>query len=127
MRYAALLSLALLPPSLASAQTTSDTIVAREIAPGVAYRQFVDKSGPFVINLVRVDLARADLRVVRAHDQLRGRENPSEVVKRLRASGVEALVAMNGDFFNVQTGENENNQVIAGEWWKGVRNSDSPY
>src|SRR5262245_54676917 len=127
MRYACLLSIALLHPIVARAQATRDTIVAREIAPGLSYRQFVDKSGPFVINLVRVDLARAELRVVRAHDQLRGRENPSEVVKRLRASGVDALVAVNGDFFNVQTGENENNQVIAGEWWKGVRNSDSPY
>jgi hypothetical protein len=41
--------------------------------------------------------------------------------------GVDVLAAVNGDFFNLQTGENENNQVVAGEWWKGVKNADSPY
>src|SRR6185295_15902050 len=34
---------------------------------------------------------------------------------------------VNADFFNLQTGENENNQVISGEWWKGVKNTDSPF
>jgi hypothetical protein len=48
-------------------------------------------------------------------------------VKRLERSGANVLVAVNADFFNVQTGENENNQVVGGEWWKGVKNTDSPF
>jgi hypothetical protein len=115
--------------SAASAQS-GDTVVARELAPGVSYRQFVDAAGPFVMSLVRVDLGRADLelRVLRAHDQLRGREKTTEMVRRAQAAGdIEIVAAVNGDFFNVQNGENENNQVIAGEWWKGLKVTDSPY
>jgi hypothetical protein len=34
---------------------------------------------------------------------------------------------VNADFFDLKSGENENNQVIAGEWWKGLKVTDSPY
>ena len=115
--------------SAASAQS-GDTVVARELAPGVSYRQFVDAAGPFVLSLVRVDLGRGDLelRVLRAHEQLRGREKTTEMVRRAQAAGdIEVVAAVNGDFFNVQNGENENNQIIAGEWWKGLKVTDSPY
>ena len=37
------------------------------------------------------------------------------------------LAAVNADFFDLETGENENNQVIDGEWWKGLTTTDSPY
>jgi hypothetical protein len=40
---------------------------------------------------------------------------------------VTVLAVINADFFNLTTGENENNQVIAGEWWKGLKVTDSPY
>ena len=116
-------------PFAASAQA-GDTVVARELGPGASYRQFVVAAGPFVVSLVRVDLRRSDLelRVLRAHDGLRGREKTSDMVRRAQAAGdIEVVAAVNGDFFNVQTGENENNQVIAGEWWKGLKVTDSPY
>lgn len=110
-------------------QAQADTLVARELAPGVAYRQFVDKSGPLMAYLVRVDLrdTAIELRPARAHDQLRTRERTTEMVRRMKGDGTNVLAALNADFFNLQTGENENNQVIAGEWWKGVKNTDSPY
>jgi hypothetical protein len=106
-----------------------DTVVARELAPGVAYRQFVDRSGPLVMYLVRVDLRRGDLelRAARADDQLRGREKTTGMVRRVAGDGSVVLAAVNGDFFDLKTGENENDQVIAGEWWKGVKVTDSPY
>jgi hypothetical protein len=116
-------------PLAASAQA-GDTVVARELAPGASYRQFVAAAGPFVVYLVRIDLRRSDLelRVLRAHDRLRGREKTTDMVRRAQAAGdIEIVAAVNGDFFNVQTGENENNQVIAGEWWKGLKVTDSPY
>jgi len=101
----------------------------KSLAPGVTYQHWVDSTGPFVIYLVTVDLRRADieLRHARAKDALRGREKPSEMIKRAAAGGSTVLAAINADFFNLATGENENNQVIAGEWWKGLKVTDSPY
>lgn len=37
------------------------------------------------------------------------------------------MAAVNADFFELASGENENNQVIDGEWWKGLKVTDSPY
>jgi len=123
---ALLTTLLLANPLVAAAQ--NDTVVARELSRGVVYRQFVDKTGPFVVHLVRVNLHEPSvgLRAVRAHDALRTRERTTEMVRRLQQKAP-VLVAVNADFFNLQTGENENNQVIDGEWWKGVKNTDSPY
>jgi len=49
------------------------------------------------------------------------------MVRRANATGARVLAAVNGDFFELKSGENENNQVIAGEWWKGLKVTDSPY
>ena len=102
---------------------------ARELAPGVSYSQFTDPRGPWAFNLVRVDLRRANIEVRsgRAFDQLKGRERVSDMVRRVNTTGVRVLAAVNADFFNLESGENENNQVIAGEWWKGLKVTDSPY
>jgi hypothetical protein len=106
-----------------------DTIVARELAPGVSYRQFTDARGPWAMNLVRVNLRHRglEIRSARAADQLKGRERVTDMVRRLHTTGVRVLAAVNGDFFELKSGENENNQVIAGEWWKGLKVTDSPY
>jgi hypothetical protein len=107
----------------------ADTSVARTLARGVLYRKVADPRGPWVVHLVRIDLRRADvtLRHARAHDSLRGRERTSAMVRRATASGAPVLAAVNADFFDLKSGENENNQVIAGEWWKGLKVTDSPY
>ncbi len=78
------------------------------------------------MHLVRVDLRARGIEIVhaRALDSLRGREKTSAMVQR---AGAGVVAATNADFFWLTTGENENNQVIAGEWWKGVRVTDSPY
>jgi len=107
--------------------TAGDTVASRRLAPGVEYRHFIDKRGPFDVQLVRVNLRRPDieLRALRAKGELRGRERPTEMIHRVEGGTV--LAAVNADFFELKTGENENNQVIAGEWWKGVKVTDSPY
>lgn len=122
------LALLVVAPQAMRAQQ-GDTLAARELAPGVAYRQFRDRSGPFVMHLVRVDLRRRDLelREAHAHDQLKGREKVTDMVRRATTAGANVLAAVNADFFWLATGENENNQVIAGEWWKGLKVTDSPY
>jgi len=108
---------------------TRDTVTSRDLAPGVSYRQFTDPRGPWAMNLVRVDLRRANLEIrsARALDHLKGRERVSDMVRRASTSGVRVLAAVNADFFELKSGENENNQVIAGEWWKGLKVTDSPY
>lgn len=115
--------------AFAQAQIIRDTIVARELAPGVSYRQFTDRNGPLTVYLVRVDLRHKelDVRAARAKDRLRGRERPTEMAKRRQPDGATILAAVNGDFFELQSGENENNQILAGEWWKGLKVTDSPY
>jgi hypothetical protein len=115
-------------PTIAAAQRV-DTIAARTLAPGVAYRSVVDSRGPWVVHLVRVDLRRTDLeiRVARAHDSLRSRERTTDMVRRATTGGARVLAAVNADFFDLATGENENNQLMAGEWWKGLKVTDSPY
>jgi hypothetical protein len=108
---------------------SAQTMASRELAPGVSYAQFTDPRGPWVINLVRVDLRRAniEIRSARAFDRLKGRERVSDMVGRVNTTGVRVLAAVNADFFNLESGENENNQVLAGEWWKGLKVTDSPY
>lgn len=69
----------------------------------------------------------AELRTARALDSLRGRESVQSIAARSTARGDTVLAAVNADFFNVQTGENENNQIVNGEWWKGLKVTDSPY
>jgi len=120
------------PKTVAPIQSsTGDTITARELAPGVAYRHFTDSRGPLVAYLIRIDLRRADLelRHLRAHDELKGREKTSSMVRRHAIPGGRdtILAAVNADFFDLKTGETENNQVVGGEWWKGLKVTDSPY
>jgi len=122
------LSFTLAIPAVVHAQR-GDTTVSRELSPGVSYRKFTDRRGPWAMNLVRVNLRRNDLEIrsARAFDHLEGREKVTDMVRRVNSTGVRVLAAVNGDFFELKSGENENNQVLAGEWWKGVKVTDSPY
>ncbi|MFN2601942.1 MAG: phosphodiester glycosidase family protein [Gemmatimonadaceae bacterium] len=119
-------AIVLAPPVFAQRR---DTTAARELVPGVSYRQFTDPRGPWAMNLVRVNLRRRgiEIRNARALDHLKGRERVTDMVRREEATGIRVLAAVNGDFFELKSGENENNQVIAGEWWKGLKVTDSPY
>jgi hypothetical protein len=76
------------------------------------------------VNLRYRDL---EIRSARAFDQLKGREKVTDMVRRVNTPGTRVLAAVNGDFFELKSGENENNQVLAGEWWKGLKVTDSPY
>ena len=108
---------------------TGDTLASRRLSRGVEYRHFIDKRGPFDVHLVRVSLRRPEieLRALRAKGELKGRERPTDMVRRVSSDGGTVLAAVNADFFELKTGENENNQVIGGEWWKGLKVTDSPY
>lgn len=123
-----LLAASTAPAPFAGAQR-ADTTAARSLAAGVAYRTVVEARGPWLVHLVRIDLRRPDLeiRLARARDSLRGRERTTDMVRRATTAGVRVLAAVNADFFDLATGENENDQLMAGEWWKGLKVTDSPY
>ena len=132
--YAACCTVALV--RVLSAQTPAqtpvpsrDSVAVVTVAPGVTWQHIVRPGGPWVINVTTIDLRGRgyDIRHVRARDSLRGKEKVSAMAMRAAEGADRVVVAINADFFNVQTGESENNQVIAGEWWKGVRVADSPF
>ena len=72
-----------------------DTLVSRQLAPGVEYRQFTDKAGPWRVNLVRINLkvARVEFRPARAGDLLRSREKTTSMVPRMTTC-TRSLVSM---------------------------------
>jgi len=99
------------------------------VAPGVVHRRVVVNSGPWHVNVLEVNLRQPGVvvRGVRAHDSFVGRETVSSMAKRYNGPG-KVVGAVNADFFNIRaTGESENNVVIDGQLWKGIRITDSPY
>jgi hypothetical protein len=113
-------------PSRCLSDTTALPAVPREtldsVAAGVTYRCQFDPAGPWVVHTVAVSLTSGTYLVdgVRAHDAREGRERVSDMMQRLRRRGAQPLVAMNADFFNLQTGAALNNTVIAGTWVQGT-------
>ena len=104
--------------------TTADSV-----APGITYRCIYVKEGPWAMHVVTIDLGRGRYAIegARAHDAMFGREKVSDMVRRLQERGDTTVVAINADFFNLRTGEIENNTVIRGRWVKGVVITDSPH
>lgn len=129
MRVSISLALVAFTPSIAGAQQW-DSATSRVVVPGVVHRRLVVNSGPWRMNVLEIDLRTRGLSFegVRSNDRFHGRETVRSMVERYRGPG-SAVAAVNGDFFNVRTGtgESENNVVIGGEIWKGVRITDSPY
>jgi hypothetical protein len=84
--------------------------------------------GPWSVHVVEVDLRQPgiSIRAARADDKLRGFETVSAMVERKSTDAETIVAAINADFFNTRTGEDENNQVIEGEIWKGLAVADAP-
>ncbi len=129
MRPSCALLLALLAVSSPGIAQHADTVRTDTLAPGVTHTRLVRNAGPWVVHVVRIDRRRGgvNVRQVRAHDQLTTRERVSSMVARRVAAGEQVLAAVNADFFDLASGANENNVVIDGEWWKGVRVTESPF
>lgn len=107
----------------------ADSETIDTIAPGLVYRCRRIAHGPWLMHVVSIDLRKAavGLEAVRATDHMRGRERVSDMARRLASAGRAPLVAINADFFDLATGEIENNNVVHGDWVKGVLDSDSPH
>ncbi len=106
------------------AMTTVDTV-----ATGITYRCVVDPAGPWVLHVVGVDLRnrRVAIDAARALGGYFGRERVSGMATRLGQEGAPPLVGINADFFDLKSGEVENNLVVRGEWVKGTLQTDSPH
>ena len=117
------------PPIRQAGGTPYDSTNTEQLSSGVIHRRLVANQGPFTINVVQVDLRRKDVLItaMRAFDSLRGREPTSQMAARRSSPGMTVIAAVNGDFFDLKTGENENNQVIDGVVLKGVPITDSPF
>jgi hypothetical protein len=102
---------------------------ADTVAPGIVYRCIVDRRGPWVIHLVTVDVRRNRyvFDAARATGAFFGRERVSAMASRLSTADRAPVVGINADFFDLRTGEIENNHVVSGEWVKGTVHSDSPH
>ena len=100
----------------------------REVAPGVTHKRLVANSGPWRINVLEINLRQPGLvlRGVRAKDSALTREPLTSMFSRYNGPG-KAVAAINTDFFNVRTGESENNVVIEGRINKGITITDSPH
>ena len=108
----------------------SDVITVDTIAPGVVHSTILRASGPFHVQVIAVDLRSGRYLVTsaRAHDSLRGRERPSDIVRRMQARGVDVVAAINADFFDLRgDGANENNHMLGSQVLKGVPVTDSPF
>lgn len=119
-------ALAALFPLGLSAQWDSSAV--RDVVPGVIHRRVVVNSGPWRLNVLEIDLRRSDLslRGVKGNDKFAAREKLTSMAARYKGPG-KVVAAVNTDFFDVRTGESENNVVIEGLLSKGVILSDSPH
>ncbi|MGH7595895.1 MAG: prolyl oligopeptidase family serine peptidase [bacterium] len=107
----------------------ADSAATETIAPGVMRRFMAKAQGPWRINVLEIDLKQAGLEIesARAMDHFLGRETTRSIAARHNDSLRQVIAALNADFFDLKTGEIENNQIIAGEFVKGVKITGSPH
>lgn len=104
-----------------------DSSSVETVAPGVLHRRVVTNSGPWRLNVLEVNLHQPGISIheVKGNDVFAGLEKTSSMEQRYKGPG-KAVAAVNADFFNVKTGENESNVVIDGRIIKALTPSDSP-
>lgn len=107
----------------------ADSAATETIAPGVTRRFMAKPQGPWRINLLEINLQQAgpEIESARAMDHFLGRETTRSIAARHNDSLRQVIAALNADFFDLKTGEIENNQIIAGEFVKGVKITGSPH
>lgn len=111
-------------PATAALAGGTDTI-----APGLIHQRYVGVEPAIQAHVVTVDLQRRDLHVESASTGpgSTGRERTSAIARRHTRPGHSVLVAINADFFDLETGEVENNQVAAGAIVRATSLTDSQH
>jgi hypothetical protein len=105
-----------------------EIVSSREVRPGVTYYSIVGKRGPWRIHVLEIDLRHSELEIeaARALDKLFGREPTSSIAQRHQTIDRTVVAALNADFFDLTTGENESNNVVDAEYVKGTKMTESP-
>lgn len=105
-------------------RTATDTV-----APGIVHERYSGTVEALDAHVVTVDLHSPDIHLesARANDARTGRERTSAMARRHSSPGDPVIVAINADFFNLETGEIENNQVVRGKLVRGTPITDSPH
>jgi len=99
----------------------TDTVASRYVGPGVKHLSITFPSIPWKINVLEVDITNPfiTLETVKTskngREQLRAFEKTSSMANRKSYSGHVVVGAVNGDFYNTQTGEPINMQIENGE------------
>ncbi len=102
-------------------RSQSDTIVSRYVGPGVKHTSITFPSVPWTVNVLEIDITNPyiTLETVKAskdgREQLKAFEKTSSMANRKNYQGHAVIGAINGDFYNTQTGEQINIQVENGE------------
>lgn len=105
------------------------SVAADTIAPGLVHVRYMGTETTVAAHVVTVDLRRQELSVesALAGGTITGRERTSSIARRHSRLNDSVLVAINADFFDLETGEVENNQVAGGEVVRATSLTDSPH
>ncbi len=105
------------------------TVTVDTVGAGLTYRCILDRRGPWLLHIVTIDLRKGGYQLdgARGAGTFFGREKVSAMATRFSAQGKEPMVGINADFFDLRSGEVENNHVVGGEWVKGAVVTDSPH
>ena len=106
-----------------------ETVISKEIVQGLTYKKIVNHEDSLSANVLEINLKENNFVIdaIKAEDKMKAREKTSSMLNRFKVKGEKVLAGINADFFNIHTGENENNLVINGMIAKGVAVTDSPY
>ncbi len=107
----------------------SDSTSLQQIRPGVVHKCIVDQRGPWRIHILEIDLTMSDLEIGsgKALDKFLGREQTSLIARRHSTPNHRVVAAMNSDFFDLKSGEVENNNIVEGDFVKGTKMTGSPF
>ena len=97
-------------------------VTSRTVREGVIHRTILIEEGPWVVNVLEIDLRKGDLgfRAVHAEDRVVGLETTSSMAERSSDSAWQTVAALNADFFH-KDGETVNTQISDGEYLRAVR------
>jgi len=99
----------------------ADTVKVQTVARGIKHTSLSYPSVPLTVNVLEIDLSAPGLDVVTVKaardgkERLFARETTSSMARRQSSDSVEIVAAINGDFYDVETGAPMNLQIEHGE------------
>jgi hypothetical protein len=109
----------------------TDTVKVEMVAGGILHSTIFFPSIPLTVNVLKIDLSVPGLDVVTVkaardgNERLFARETVSSMAHRVSSDTMEVVAAINGDFYDVESGAPMNLQIKAGEVVK-LHNSVPP-